>query len=86
MPNIMFSVTGNGPTNGELQTVVEAQDFHLLAHGAGSFKLEFFMSNGAWQSSAESTFTSPCNKVVALPAGAVRLVIVSGNLHVECRS
>lgn len=77
-------LTGTGPVTGDNQSLAGGSYF-LFANGAGSFRIETMMHDGSWQFSDDTTFSSPCNQVIELPAGAYRIGIVTGTLAVELR-
>lgn len=76
--------SGTGPLTGEIAKISRGE-FHLVANGAGSFRIETLMRDGTWQYSDETTFDSPTQQIVELSTGAHRISIVSGTVTVELR-
>lgn len=76
--------SGAGPLTGK-SNKIDKGEYHLVANGAGSFRIETMMRDGTWQYSAETTFESPTYQIVELSTGAHRISIVSGTVSVELR-
>jgi hypothetical protein len=76
--------SGTGPLTGE-SVKINRGEYHLVANGAGSFRIETLMRDGTWQYSDETTFESPTHQIVDLSTGAYRISIVSGTVSVELR-